>query len=388
MKTKRSFAVMMTAMAVLLVTSCENPLLDNRDKQDGILPSGFKIDIPQSLSQGDLKSTSLKSTTTDTINGNHIYWYLNAFIAVGEGAADLVQAIMFHIRVYNIEDVISLSYTSEEDNRVKNLDVVANVEYLGRTWEYQLTITDAESEGNADGGIGMQLFWNRQPVEGIALFKPYNLDRNENGNAPDATGSITYSEKPTDTYDATMTVEIAGLPLPDATWQPYAIESMKMFVGRKGNVIDVVGNSDHPNARFNWYDTEHKGYNWAFVASGDDSKDIAVAEVGLPYSTSDLHSRESILVDYSVKRVLTREMSQFVVSAFAASGITLQPDEVAAYLTPYLKNADAPGYFNHNGFVKGGSAPSGDYSGLELRIKELIPFNPAEINHLVIPFNN
>jgi len=42
-----------------------------------------------------------------------------------------------------------------------------DVEFEGRQWEYQLTITDAESEENSDGGIGMQVFWNKQPVEGI-----------------------------------------------------------------------------------------------------------------------------------------------------------------------------------------------------------------------------
>jgi hypothetical protein len=122
------------------------------------------------------------------------------------------------------------------------------------------------------------------------------------------------------------------------------------------------------------------------VASGDEKKDIAVAEVGLSYSQSDLTTREQILGDYSVKKVLTREMTSFVVSAFAASGFTLRPDEVANYLTPYLKNADAPGFFNKNGFIKGGSAPSNDYSTLEMRISELVPYNPADLNNLTIPF--
>jgi hypothetical protein len=386
MKTRKSIAVLMTALAALLITSCENSLLDNREKTNGILPASFKIDLPASLSQGDLKSTAMKSTATDTLNGNHIYWYLNAFIAVGEGAADIVQSIIWHIAVYHIDDVISLSYTSQDDNRVKNLDVVSQADYQGRTYEYMLTITDAESEGNADGGVGMRVYWNREPIEGVALFKPYNLDRKKNAEATEATGSITYSEKATEQYDVTMVVEIAGLPLPNPAWQPYALESMKMFVGKKGDVIDVIGNSNHPNARFNTYDTENKGYNWAFVASGDKTKDIAVAEVGLPYSHSDLTTRDQILGDYSIKKVLTREMTNYVVSAFAAGGFTLRPDEVAGYLTPYLKNADAPGFFDKHGFIKGGSAPSTAYSTLELRIRDLVPYNPSDLNNLMIPF--
>jgi hypothetical protein len=387
MKTRNFLIGILAASSVLLISSCENDLFDKKGSNYGILPEKFKVDIPNSLSNGDLKSTLLKTTATDTINGNHIYWYLNFFIAVGEGSADLVEAIMWHISVYRIENVISLSYTSEEDNRVKNLDVISDVEYQGRLWSYQLTITDAESEGQPDGGIGMQVFWNRDPVEGIALLKPYNIDRKKNADAPQTTCSIEYSENGMEEYEAYMIVQITGLPLPNAALDPFALESMKMFVGKKGNIVDVIGNSNHPNALFNIYDTETRGFNWAFVASGDEGEDLAVAEVGLPASTADISTREAILEDNSIKKVFTREMTNLVVAAYASAGLTLQPDEVANYLTPYLKNADAPGYFNNNGFVSGGIAPNGNYAGLEARIKRLVPYNPAVISSLQIDFN-
>jgi hypothetical protein len=386
MRTRNFFIGILAVIASLLFSSCENSLFDEKGKDYGILPEKFKVDIPSSLSN-NLKSATLKSTKADTLNGNHIYWYLNAYIAVGEGAADIVEAIMRHLRLYKIENVISLSYTSEDDDRVKNLDVISDVEFEGRQWEYQLTITDAESEGNADGGIGMQVFWNKSPIEGIAILKPYNLNRRQHADAIQAIYSIEYSEKGTNDYDAYMIVEIAGLPLPHASAQPFAVETMKMFVGKKGDVIDVIGNSNHPNARFNTYDTETKGFNWAFVASGNESTDIAVAEVGLPLSSADISSRSAILEDNSIKKVLTREMTNYVVAAYASVGITLQPDEIADYITPYLKNADAPGYFNSNGFVKGGVAPNGEYSELETRIESLIPYNPVEISNLQIGFN-
>jgi hypothetical protein len=386
MKTRNLFIAIVAVLAVSSLISCENDLFDRKNQDNGILPENFKVDIPGSLSN-TLKSASLKSTTIDTINGNHIYWYLNAYIAVGEGAADLVEAIMWSIRVYNIDNVISLSYTSDEDGRVKNLDVISDVIFEDRQWEYQLTIADAESETNTDRGIGMQVFWNRNPVEGIAIFKPYNLDREKNAHAANAMGRIEYSEKGNSDYEAYMIVEIAGLPLPNEATQPYAVENLKMFVGKSGDVIDVVGNSNHPTARFNPYDSEHKGYNWAFVASGDAGSDIAVAEVGLPYSSSDISSRSAILEDYSIKNVLTREMTNYVVAAYAAVGITLQPDEIEDFITPYLRNADAPGYFNQNGFVRGGTAPNSSYAAPEGRIEQLVPFNPAEISNLTILFN-
>jgi hypothetical protein len=129
MKTRNFLIGMMTAVSVLFFTSCENTLMDQKNNDSGILPERFKVDIPSSLSNADLKSTSLKSTAMDTLNGNHIYASLNVFIAVGDGAAEMVQAIMWHLRAYKIENVISLSYTSQEDNRVKNLDVISNVDF-------------------------------------------------------------------------------------------------------------------------------------------------------------------------------------------------------------------------------------------------------------------
>jgi hypothetical protein len=178
-----------------------------------------------------------------------------------------------------------------------------------------------------------------------------------------------------------MIVEMSGLPVVNT----FEVGSMKMFVGRRGDVIDVIGNSSHPKARFNIYDNT-MGYNWAFVASGDDDKNVAVAEVGLPYSSANLTTRQSILEDYSIKSVLTREMTNFVVAAWAEAGITLVPEEIENYVSPYLSNADAPGYFNSNGFVKGGTAPNDNYSELEDRIQLLTPYNPAEIANLSIDF--
>lgn len=380
MKTRNFIIGMFALMAMLTISSCENSLIDQEKKEFGILPEKFKIDIPSSLSN-NLKSAELKSATADSLNGNAIYWYLNAFIAVGEGAADIVEAIIWTITLYNIEDVITLTYTSNDDNRVKNLDVIADVEFEGRHWEYQLTITDVESEANEDGGIGMQVFWSRNPIEGISIIKPYNLDRTKYSGSRNAIGRIEYSERITDKYDATMKVEMAGL----SVVKTFEVGSMKMFVGRRGNVIDVIGNSSHPKARFNIYD-ERAGYNWAFVASGDDEKNIAVAEVGLPYSSENLTSREGILEDYSIKSVLTREMTNFVVAAWANAGITLVPEEIENYVAPYLSNADAPGYFNSNGFVRGGTAPGSQYNEFDDRIRLLTPYNPADIAGLSIDF--
>jgi hypothetical protein len=382
MKTRNLFLGIIATTA-LLFSSCE----ENVDPKNnyGILPESFKVDIPNSLSNSSFKS-AFKSTESDTFSGGDIYRHLNTFIAVGEGAADIVEAVMWAISAYHIEDVIFISYTSDDDNRVKNLEVVKESEYADKTWEYQLTITDAESETNEDGGIGMQVFWSKNPTKGIALIKPYNLNRNDNLNLAQAMFSIEYSEEGLGDYESYMIVGIADLPLNGTFENRFEMESLKMFVGKKGDIVDVYGNSNHPNAQFNYNDDETIGFNWAFVASGNQKSDIAVAEVGLPASNADITSRTAILEDNSIKKVFTHEMTNFIVAEYAKIGITLIPEEVSAYITPYLKNADAPGYFNSTGFIQGGTAPSNDYDELATNIQSLVPYNPSEISNLTISF--
>ena len=384
MKTRNLFFAMSVAVAALFFNSCEMDRL-KPESEFGILPERFKVDIPNSLSNSNLKST-FKSTNADTVSGNAVYCHLNTFIAVGEAAADIVMATIWAIHFYNIEDVLYLSYTSNEDNRVKNLEVEKNVEFRDRNWEYQLTITDAEDEGNEDGGIGMQVFWSKNPIEGLAIYKPYNLNRKQNQHAEKAMASIEYSERGTGDYETYMIVEIAGLPLPKGILEPFGMETLKMFVGRKGEIVNVFGNSNHPNFQLNPNDNEAIGFNWAFVASGNDKEDIAVAEVGLPASSADINSREEILADNSIKNVITRELTDFVVSQYAKFGLTLNPEEVNALIAPYLKNADAPGYFNANGFVQGGIAPNNKYPELESNIASLVPYNPYSISNLILSF--
>ncbi|MBK7649883.1 MAG: hypothetical protein IPJ20_02810 [Flammeovirgaceae bacterium] len=55
-------------------------------------------------------------------------------------------------RKYKIDRIQSLTYTGDDDNRTKNLIVLSDVTYEDKMWDYQLTVTDAESENQPDGG--------------------------------------------------------------------------------------------------------------------------------------------------------------------------------------------------------------------------------------------
>ena len=336
--------------------------------EENIIPENFKVEIPKSLSQTSKKHTK----SGKELQGNDIYEHLTTFINVGQGAADIVQDIMVAIGEYNLNQAMSFSYTSDEDGRVKNVLIIENSTFEGTVWSYQLTITDAESEGNEDGGKAMQVFWNSQPVVGISVLKPYNINRNDN-DVEQAMFRIDYSEAGENNYEKQMTVYIADLPLEDPLTDPYSMSTLKMFVGKNGDVIDVLGNSNHPNATFF---TSDAGFNWAFVAAADRVQDIGVAEVGLPQSGLDTDDRNIILVENSIKNVFTEQI------------YNTWPNIDSLTVANYLHNTGAPGYFNNGGFIAGGESPGSQYDVIENSMNALSPYNPLQITNLQIEFKN
>ncbi len=361
-----SFVVFL--VGVMFFTSCENDPM-GPGTENSILPDKFSVDIPDAISQ-DISSK--KSVAIDTMKGNNIYEHLTFFIHIGEEAAEIVENIIWSIKVYDIDRIKTLTYESDDDGRIKNLVVEATPEFEDRLWDYSLTITDAESEGNEDGGKAIQIFWNESPREGISLLKPYNIDRRGDYELLDAMFRIDYSEAGEMGYDAHMIVSITDLPSIDPLLEPFAMNAMKMFVGKKGDFVDVYGNSSHPNAKLL---TSTTGYNWAFVASGEDNRDVAAAEVGLPLSTLDATGRNVLLEEYSIKNVFTGEVK------------TVWPNANDDLIQAWLTNTEAPGYFDGNGFIQGGTAPSDEYDGVASRLQGLSPYNPKAIANLEISFN-
>lgn len=373
MKTTKIFLFMMiTAITLgLVLSSCEmNPEVNS---QESILPETFRVEIPSSIKDQSLSNGRVSWSKGDSLKGNHIYLHLATFIAIGDGAGKLVEAFIHGIRKHRIDRVMNMTYRSDDDNRIKNLVVTADVIYENVEWDYQLTVTDADSEGAADGGKALQIFWNKSaPVKGIAIIKPYNCNRAESSNAPNAIFRINYTEESNAKYDAQMEVLISGMPLESPLVNPYSVSTIRMFAGKKGDVVDVFGNSNHPNAILFAGD---KGFNWAFVASGDEVKNIGVAEVGLPPSELDSEDRNVLLKEYSIKNVFTREITE------AWPGID------QGLVAAYLANTNAPGYFSETkGFISGGTSPGAEWNVLVDRLDDLGPYNPSEVSALQLSF--
>jgi len=370
MKKLSFYSIATLLIGVMFFTACENNFNNGPEVTDSILPDQLTVEIPSALS-ADV-SMYKSAVAVDTLKGREIYGHLRFFIHVGDQAAQITRNVIKAIRLYNIDMVKTITYESEDDGRIKNLVVVEAPEFEGLTWEYGLTITDAESEGNEDGGIGMQIFWNHQfPAEGITIINPYNLDRSNDNRWATAMYRIDYSGVGEMGYDRHMIVSIAGLPDIDPLLAPFSMDGMKMFVGKKGEQVDVYGNSSHPNAKFL---TEKVGYNWAFVASGSTSEDIAVVELGLPLSRVDSDSREVLLEENSIYNVYYNEVK------------TIWPHASDEILNAWLANTGAPGYFNNQGFIQGGEAPGDEFLPLVDRIARLTPYNPADIAILEINF--
>ena len=368
-----TFTLFLGMALMFLVSACDqNP--DIAPQQD-LLPESFRVAIPSSISNSTYAEGGRLSgrTNDDMLQGNDIYQNLGTFIAIGDGAAEIVEDIIIGLKKHRIDRVLSLSYISDDDNRVKNLVVESDVEFEGKSWEYMLTVTDADSEVNPDGGKAMQIFWNhRKPIMGIAIIKLYNINRSENPEAGDAIVRIDYSEESTLGYDAEMEVLISGIPLPNPLDEPFAINNLHMFAGRKGDAVDVFGNSNHPNAILFAGNT---GFNWAFVASGSDADNIGVAEVGLPPSDLDESDRNVLLKDYSIKNVFTNEINE------------VWPDLDPELLATYLQNTAAPGYFSEKvGFIAGGESPGPEWDVYANRLNNLSPYSPLETSNLIVTF--
>ena len=368
MKTTKSILFAITFILGIYLSGCEQNS-ELPQPNDSILPESFSVDIPDAISRSG--ATNARMADVDTIKGNDIYEHLGNFIAIGESAAEIVEDIIYSIATYQINRPMILTYQSDEDQRSKTLRVQEKIMFESQEWDYSLTITDSDSEGNPDGGKAIQIFWNLHPLKGVALLKPYNIDRLNDEGLGNAIFRIDYSETGEHGYDAHMIVSIAELPLPTPLKDPFAMSTLKMFVGKKGDIVDVYGNSNHPNATFF---TGSTGFNWAFVASGNEKQDIGVAEVGLPPSMLDEPGRKILLEYYSIKDVFTREIYQLWPN--------IPEDDVQAF----LYNTAAPGYFNQNGFISGGTSPGSEYDPLVKRLDQLSPYNPKQVSQLTINF--
>ncbi|MDH5367418.1 MAG: hypothetical protein OEW67_10545 [Cyclobacteriaceae bacterium] len=360
---KNSKLYLTIILVSLVVFSCkvDEPIKD----QSVVFPETFRVDIPPSISSLEAGSLSgrVEGDGDGIIEGNEIYQSLRYFIAVGEKSAEILEFVLVVGRTLEQLNLSTYSFTSDDDGREKRIDINHDVNKGGVNYQYEMLMYDV-----LDNNLGLQLLWNTNPVSGIAILKPYNIDRIKNIDATTAIIQIEYSEESVD-YDATMVVSIAGL-LPVNNGD---IDNMKMFAGKKGNIVDVRGNSNHPNVII-IDPTFTGGRNYAFVGRGDDVNNIGVVNLALPPSSV---TTNDIFVDYNLYNVLQGEINT------VANLDQLIIDAI-------LIEAHSPAYFNNTvGFITSGvgNAPTG-FSNEFIDLSGLSTYVPNDIKNLSIDFLN
>ena len=349
------------------------------------LPKSIMVDIPSVITEaggnkgGRKAGRTTRQEDTPVPKGEDVYNGLIGFISLGNDAAEFIEEIITGLREEDEIDQIT-SFTGEDD-RVKNVVVKSNVGFENKNWEHQVTVIDSLSKKNPDEGKAIQIFWNENPVQVIVIIKLTNHIRSEDleteGDEDDEEGfllvasentvaRINYTESGSN-YDAEMEVLISGLKLlPE---DPHSISVLHMFVGKKGDIVDVFGNSNHPNGELF---PNKVGYNYAFVASGSVTEGVAAVELGLPPSNLNESDREVLLTKYSLKKVLTDEIVKL-------EGLD------QATIDAILEDVSAPAYFGDElGFISGGESPGSEWNQVAVRLKNLSPYNPLETNNLVV----
>lgn len=331
------------------------------------LPENITIGISDAISfpvSGSSKSANLG---VDPLTGEEIYKHLRNFIYLGELSADLVQDMMLSLKRHNITYAISFSYESIYDGKNKDVVVKENVSVNDTTWNFCLTVSDEEL------GTALQLFWNKNPLEVIAILQPSAFDFSTTRN-PNAMIKIEYSENDPD-YDKTMIVSITKM---DSTSRQY-MSNLKFFAGKNGDIISLYGNSTHPYmALIN--DNHINGRCFCFQARNDVPNDIAIARIALP--TILQTDMSNIWVDFSVDKVLTEEID--IVHANADQATLTQIKDI------FLAKAIGPGYFTGDqGFVSNASNVPDDEGFTQdfMNMTGLTPWAPSEINQMIITFS-
>lgn len=357
----------LTMATVMILSGCKKDD-ENSNSTDNNLPAKIAIDLPTSIS---VEQTPAKSATTqDTIKGNEIYNHLRTFIWVGESAAKIVEDIIIALRKYNINKPMDLYFTSNDDARTKRLVVVEDQSYQNKNYKFELTMTDSASNATA-----MQIYWNTDPVEGIAILDAYEINHNEL-----RTGTkfvISYGEGTISPYEKHMEVSVIGWPVIGV----YGLDNLKMFVGKQGDILDIWGNSNHPHAVFIDHNVK-SGFNYAFAARVDQVKNISVVNLALPQS--DVNTNEGIFINYSITKLLGDEMHR-VWDPFA-DGDPIKLAYIEKVINKYLESAQIPAYFKSSGFVSCGTNKPAEFTDDFVNISSLKPYVPNDIKNLTVSF--
>jgi hypothetical protein len=297
--------------------------------------------------------------------GSQYYEDLRNLIFQSENYSLYVNNLITGIRKHGIEKPQSFTVTGDADSSQKLIEITENVVAENVTWQYAMVVKDVQT-----GGIGLQLFWNNNPVKGFAIANEYNINKKLDPQYKNRMIRVDYSELP-GTYDASMTLTLTGL-TNELNWLKTDMKSFKMSATRVGTIVDFYGNSSDPDFRIT--ETSDQGRQYAFTGRANRSTNLGVVYLGLPPVNYD--NRDNVLTDYSLSNVLSAE--------YQAANIA---DSTRSRL---LSTAGKPAFLNSSGFSSvekpiSGSDSTG-FQAINVDLSGLKPYSPKEVTEAQINF--
>lgn len=348
------YKITVTLLFSLLFISCKN----EKEVNANIIPANFYLDINSALSfqHNPLITSAIEKP------GSEYYKEVASIINQAETSSKIVSDAIKNLRIHNLYQASTFTYISMEDGRRKDIEVRENIYKENRTWPYELTLKDQ------DGSTALQFYWSSTPLRGFAIFNPTNHNRSNLNYPSSAMFRVDYSEKKS-TFEKTMEISIAGLSvLPSDT---FGISSMKLFVGKNGELLNIYGNTNHPEFTLSPQSSQH-GRNYSFTAKGNITLNIGTVKVGLPPSLQ--NSNTTIMTDYSLYNVLHSELY--------TAGISDQNKRNSV-----LNEAKSPGFFTNDGFIKVELPPvNAGFDETMINLNDLTPYVPMEISNLKVDF--
>ncbi len=378
MKTKQLSKWLLAILFASSITmSCSKDDKAEPDSQNEF-PERLTVNIPSELSAASSTKNSV-AAADDRFDGKAMYANLRVFIGIAQSGAQFLDAIMDAIRIHQLNQPMDIEFADNDDSgRTKHLVVEENKMYEGAEYRFRLNLTDVADETSSGDGLGMQIFWSGNPVRGIAILKQKHLNH-VNNDLGDAVIKIEYSEAQTSGYDATMIVSISGIAMKNPSVDKFSADRIKLFVGKKGDIYDLFGNSNHPNGYLGTSQPAEIGLNYAFVASADDANNRAVAEIGLPPMSLVATTKSEIINKYSIRNVIVEAVARDF-------NLSIVETENHEYFINSVLDIDPPAFFANGNLVSTGTAPSSDYGDLITRKDALSPYSPKAVSGIVVEF--
>ncbi|MEA1896804.1 MAG: hypothetical protein U9N53_03985 [Bacteroidota bacterium] len=356
MKTNK-LLILFVLIASILASSC------SKKKKGDIVPDDMNINLSDAISIPDLEKKGFIFEDT-IVSGRDLYQKLRTLIYYGDNAGTILNSYLSILDQYEITGPTIFSFINDQDGRTKNVVVTDHADFFNETWDYFMFVTDGFDEG------ALALYWNVNPRKAIAIFRPKALNLNSTF-LRNAWVWIEYNESD-QFFDRTTLIQITGM---DTTSVNY-MSKLKLFIGQKGDVAHIYGNTIHPTAYL--VDPEHTdGRSWAFKAKNNIKLDIAVAKCALPTTIMTLDEMPVIWTTYTMDEVLRAEIEAVYTEA------------TPAQVDFYVNNAIGLAYFiGPAGFVSNNLDVPEDpgFTNDFLNLTGLEPWTPIDVYNMIISF--